>query len=189
MNMNPIDYITRAVSTDESRYNLTSAYRDTDKLVATDGHRLHYSILEKTDSPHFLNPTIQGEYPNVDAVLTGLNTNPIRCAFKPKKLELKQLGLIAKLNPLKSCPVLLSGEDEHLTLKLESLHGVKASLTFETSEVFDLEWTALINLRYFIDALIPGQSVQIRNEHPTKALLIEHPEINLHAVIMPMRPN
>lgn len=39
--MNTQKWVELAVCTDDSRFNMTSCYRDINKLVATDGHRLH----------------------------------------------------------------------------------------------------------------------------------------------------
>ena len=53
--MEALEYVEIAKSRDEGRYNMTGIYRDTERLVATDGHRLHMvDGMPKIDKPHFL---------------------------------------------------------------------------------------------------------------------------------------
>lgn len=55
--MENLDFVKLATSSDKSRYNLTGVYRDTDKYVATDGHRMHISNGLPEAEPHYTDDT------------------------------------------------------------------------------------------------------------------------------------
>lgn len=194
--MDTLKYIELAKSKDESRYNLTSVYRDKNHLVATDGHRLHMSNGLPDAKPHFLDGT-DATFPDYEQVLP--KTPPMG------RIEYVHIGNNGKriLNTLKQLAKLVSNYDKaHVGIKLicEKEKPVKIGfkhpeLTFEhVIESFVYNGPSLemgLNLNYLIDALayLPDTSCEIRIRGNASAIEIVSMGLpsQLTAIVMPQR--
>lgn len=67
--MNTLDFVSLAVSTDKTRHNLTGVYRDTNKLVATDGHRMHWVNSLPDATPSYLDGRKDSQFPDISQVM------------------------------------------------------------------------------------------------------------------------
>jgi DNA polymerase III sliding clamp (beta) subunit (PCNA family) len=67
--MEKLDYVKLACSKDERRDNLMHVYRDTDRLVATDGHRLHWCNGLENQPKGYVDGQDHGEFPDYQHVM------------------------------------------------------------------------------------------------------------------------
>lgn len=182
--MDTIKYLELAVSKDEGRYNMQSIYRDTDCMVATDGHRLHLvGNLASIDKPHLLDGSSY-EYPNYK-VITGEDYREV-CSIKLGKLELTSLKALAKFLGKKPI-VKLSISDSCLTfesVKFKLWGGIRFDV--EQDAAFD---SMGIRLDYFIDAIIPDTHMTISQGKPltNSPIMLSSGIYHSKAFIMPCR--
>lgn len=94
-----LEYVTRAVSTDAGRYNLTAAWRQDTRLCATDGHRLHVvSNLAVVDQITYVDGR-DCTPPNVDSVMGELPSKLFD--WNPTKSQVQVLRSLCRIAPLK----------------------------------------------------------------------------------------
>lgn len=182
--MDTIKYLELAVSKDKGRYNMQSIYRDTDCMVATDGHRLHLvGNLASIDKPHLLDGSSY-EYPNYK-VITGEDYREV-CSIKLGKLELISLKALAKFLGKKPI-VKLSISDSCLTfesIRFKLWGGIRFDV--EQDAAFD---STGIRLDYFIDAIIPDTHMTISQGKPltNSPIMLSSGIYHSKAFIMPCR--
>lgn len=185
-----IDYVNRAVSTDEGRYNMTGAYRERDRLIATDGHRLHMvSGLVNQDKGGFVDGR-DASFPNYETVLPQ-KVSQI-ATIKLTKKQVQYLGKIVKIFRDNTCGCKLTFEPgKGLTIEGTS-KAENDSLTFIHS-IHDVEvdraWTVGLNLRYLVEAIVPDYPMTISAEDPRGPQLVEADFYGSKytAVVMPIR--
>ena len=74
--MEKMDFVKIAVSTDDYKFQLQKVYRDTEYLVATNGHRLHYSNgLPKVEVGHYVDGSTAHQFPEWKQILP--TTSPV----------------------------------------------------------------------------------------------------------------
>lgn len=189
--MEALKYIELAKSKDESRYNLTSVYRDTHHLVATDGHRLHMSNGLPEARPHFLNG-IDAEFPDYKQIIpkqdpvgkieyhTSNNGKRILLSLKAISKAVKEFdrSLVCKIEFHDKKPIKIIFE--HPELKLE--HTLEA-FVYEGKDI-----TTGITLSYLIDALafIPNSLCTISVYGDLVPIKIES-NTGLTAIVMPAK--
>ena len=129
MNKEILEHIGKATSKDESRYNLTSIYRDLDCFVATDGHRLHWvNDQEKIEKGYYLSG-IDTDFPAWKQELPTKQGNTL--AIFITKHDLKCLK-----NMLEFLQGLTEYKSDRMTQSIVAMHCEKLDngefLTFET---------------------------------------------------------
>lgn len=182
--MDTMKYLETAVSKDPSRYNLCSIFRDADKMVATDGYRLHMvSGLPKIDKPHLLNGT-DGQFPDYTQVIPESTQRLVDVKLDKKQLKaLKDYvaftgkGTVSRLTVNKS-GILLSA----------TVGNITASILLEVEDFHNgLQVTGLKAAQLF-DALIPDCLMSIQTGTKGHApLVLESYSYNTKAIIMPCR--
>lgn len=192
--MEKLKYIQLAVSKDKTRFNLTSPYRDTDKIVATCGHRLHWVDAPKQESKGYLDPSIDAEFPDYTQVMPkGEPTGMITASLDKKDyLALKAMRDIAKLDGHFCSAVLLLGNGQ-VSIEVASVAVCKMLLVGAACDRDDSVRIG-VNLSYFLDAISPvfsgkeGQ-VTIKLDGELGPMLFETKTLDgtYHAVIMPLR--
>lgn len=191
--MESLEFVQLAVSKDESRYNLTSVYRDTEYLVATDGNRLHYSNgLQKLEKGHFLNG-LDAEFPIWKPILPTEkeSTSIVLGVNKELMSKLKAFEAISKtIN--RSCPCRFSANKDKLTLQLKA-ENIQCELHIPCSiEGAELAPEMGLNLSYVMDifkACLKANAlgvVEIRYYGDNKPWAFEIPQLG-KAIIMPLR--
>lgn len=193
--VSPFDYVSTAVSTDEGRYNMTAAYRERDRLIATDGHRLHMvSGLAMQSEGSFVDGR-SGQFPNYEAVIPKKPFDIATVTFNKKQIA--QLNKVVKLFTDRNCGTRLTFSGNTLTIgavadKSESQGAWSIVLTFDCEGVDSLkatQWSVGLNLRYFVEALIPNVPMTLSSEDTRGPQLLK---ATLHgseymAIIMPLR--
>lgn len=194
-------YIELATSKEATRPNLNHVYRHKDGyLVATDGHRMHYSNgLEKLDKGHYLDGQDHGDYPDITRVLE--TVKPVHTAsiiFTQEHLKkIKGLAKLIEAYAGKELPIFFEVSPTEVTFTFESKRqqaSARISLAKVTANL-DEAFKIGINLKYLIDALeIPikeapkymGCQFEIKFTNELSALVISS---NLgNALVMPLRP-
>jgi DNA polymerase III sliding clamp (beta) subunit (PCNA family) len=198
--VSPLDYVARAVSKDESRYNMQSAYRDGKRLVATDGHRLHLVDGLDGDTKGFLDGDNTYQFPNYETVIPKGPLTVARLAIDDK--QIRQLGHLLKTIKEKNAVVTMESNPNEGTITLsrefrpecESLEGGFRVVFRNAGELRPFK--VGINLRYFIEALLGGiySEFTIQTEKPdtketTSALVLKYNlgSLSYSAIIMPVR--
>jgi len=183
--INYTEYCNRAVSTDKGRITLVSAFRETNRLCGTDGHRLHLANDLPTATPHYLNSDLTiDSAPCIDAVLP--KATVAIANFRFSKKDIAKLKKLASLIPAgQEASILFTFAANNLRINFTTLE-----LSFEFNfacEVFE-PYSVKLNLDYFIDALIADYD-QIFNAYSVveKGTPIAITCDNLMAIIMPLR--
>lgn len=156
----PMDFVARAISKDEGRYNLTGAYRDKDRLVSTDGHRLHMiEGLANQEKGGFVDGRAC-EFPNYETVLPKNKQTVATITLKKDQLR--------KLKKLADCHSDSRNVEFKLEFKREGLivssvldEALDMRVSLKLSADVDREVTVGVNLRYFIDAFLEGHETVI----------------------------
>lgn len=189
--MNQLEYVELAKSKDKTRFNLTSVYRDKDRFVATDGHRMHWFISTTVDKPHYLSG-MEGEFPNYSAVLP--KDKPL-ASIEVHSLDLiakhlKALLALAKASDNMPC-VTLTFKDNNLTFTHTNRAGVLGVVEHKTIEQSG-SFEGSYRLDYLLDALALGLEkrgpipvIEFRGE--TKALVVYYNKREVCGLIMPCR--
>lgn len=185
-----IEYVNRAVSQDEGRYNMTAAYRERDRLIATDGHRLHMvSGLVNQEKGGFVDGR-NAEFPCYETVLPKKAETVGTVTFSKK--EIAHLNKVVKLFRERNCSSkfeFTKGQALKVTAKDK---GEKDSfeivLTFPNVEI-ERDHTVGLNLRYFTEALLANLPMTLSTEGPTgpQVLSLDHYDGKYMAVVMPLR--
>lgn len=184
--INYTEYCNRAVSTDKGRITLVSAFRETNRLCGTDGHRLHLANDLPTATPHYLNSDLEiDSAPCIDAVLPK-STTPV-ASFRFSKKEIAKLRKLATLIPRgQEASILFTFAANNLRINFTTPE-LSFEFNFLACEVFK-PYSVKINLDYFIDALIADHD-QVFNAYSLveKGSPIAITCDNLMAIIMPLR--
>lgn len=198
--ISPLDYVSRAVSKDETRFNMQSAYRDGQRLIATDGHRLHLVEGLEGNQQGFIDGT-DSEPPPYDSVIPKKATTIARLAITDK--QIRQLGLLVKTIKERTPVVILESNPSEGTVTLTrsfvpDCESVEGGFHVVFRGVEELKpFKVGINLRYFVEALIGGRSPEftIETETPdaeatTSALVLRYSLVgscSYSAIVMPVR--
>lgn len=185
-----IDYVNKAVSCDEGRYNMTGAYREYDKLIATDGHRLHIvSGLVNQEKGGFIDGR-DAQFPCYEQVLPK-KVEAIGTVTFTKK-EIAHLNKVVRLFRDRNCGCQLQFKrGEPLRISATDM-GEKDSfeivLTFPNVEI-DRDHTIGLNLRYFVEALIPNLPMTFSSEGDKGPQVLETVQYDgkYMAVVMPLK--
>lgn len=185
-----IEYVNRAVSQDEGRHNMTAAYREKDRLIATDGHRLHMvSGLVNQDKGGFVDGR-DAEFPNYEMALPKRAEAIGTVTFSKK--EIAHLSKVVKLFRDRSCTCkfeFAKGQALKITAHDKGeMDSFEIVLTFPNVEI-DRDHTVGLNLRYFTEALLPNVAMTLSAEGSTgpQVLSVDHYEGKYMAVVMPLR--
>ena len=151
----PTEFAARAVSTDVGRYNLQSAWRQDTRVIGCDGYRLHWvEGLEPVEGYQYVDG-IGGVPPNVNVVIKRLAAVAVVATWKPTRDEIKSLKTLIKLSE--------PGRVRVSTLEIAD--RVRLLGPTDTLVQWHLPLTATpirtdirigLQLRYLLDALIPG---------------------------------
>lgn len=158
--MNTLDYVGLAKSNDPTRPSLTQVVRHKGRLVATDGHRMHWSeptALSKDDKFYALDGNEMEAYPDYEMVLSDKAKTPIATLVISK---FQAMELVVRLKKIVS----LYGKDKDklavlsLNNNCTKIKGCALNIQWElnTTEYFGATGKAFIrgmNLAYLIDAL------------------------------------
>ena len=199
----PTEYTERAVSLDHGRYNLNATYREEDRLIGCDGHRLHLvRNLPKVEKPHFSNGQ-DAEFPNYRTVMLKEEDRFLMAELVFSRKQLTQLKALVKLCPDRNCGVTVT-----LNRKAQSLTISQVDPTSTDMREVQLVWTYThhstghhyigaditfgMNLRYIVEALIPDMHLSLHGKDataPFELTSLPHPDSGIvyHAVIMPLR--
>ena len=195
--MESLEYVEIAKSRDEGRYNMTGIYRDTERLVATDGHRLHMvEGLPKIEKGHFLDGR-DSEFPCYKQVL--LKNPTLVCSVKFESKDIKRMKAFLGLYDRKiNRGVWLSCTNGRLVIESSAEEkGWKASMTFPCEESrCDRAFKIGVNLQYLIEALVPMKTYATEfyvenafsnGAEVSRVLNIAYPVMKSTALIMGMR--
>jgi hypothetical protein len=149
----PTEFVRRAVSTDVGRYNMQSAWWEGSRVIGCDGYRLHWvEGLEPVEGYQYVDGI--GEVPpNVNVVIKPLE--PAVATWTPTRDEIKALKTLIKLIE----------PDRVRVSTLEIADRVQLLGPTDTLVQWHLPLTATpirtefrigLQLRYLVDALIPG---------------------------------
>lgn len=151
--MNTLDFVSLAVSRDEFRHNLTGVYRDTNKLVASDGHRLHW--VEIPDGkPGYLDGR-DAQFPDYSQVMP---RDPASCVVEVKlaadsRKILKALAALSKAYD-KTQTVTVKTNTKSLFIQSPEKSPVEFSYEIPCEHKKDTIKLGL-SLRYLLDAMAP----------------------------------
>lgn len=183
--MDTIKYLEVATSKDLSRYNLQAIYRHKDRMVATDGYRLHLiEELPMVETPHFLNGADLGEFPDYESVIPSDLSQVAVIRLDAK--EIKRLkGLIA-LSGIKMPVVEVSASDNAIKFSLD-FNDSTASISFQ-AEVIEPMTPRNFRLPYLLEAIIPySNMILLASQEEGRAIMLHAPMESAKAVIMPCR--
>jgi DNA polymerase III sliding clamp (beta) subunit (PCNA family) len=145
-------YIELAASKDSYR-PLTQVYRTAcGKLVATDGHRMHWSNgLELIEKGHYVDFKDYGEFPDVNQVIPSGECEEYHVTFDKKDLsKLKTLAKLLKEFDRTDTAFKLEGKDGALWAKQDG----ELTLGFKLCELENkAPFEIKLNVNYFIDAI------------------------------------
>lgn len=189
--MDTIEFCKLAVASKTwNRPVLESVYRDVDKFVATDGHRLHWC----NSQPHIEKPYLLSgqdyEYPDYKQAFPR-NLNPV-AKFTLSKKEIRSLklfcDLLASFNDKRDQPIggKITMGLTSISFRSDRCDAYHLELKFHAN-VF-MECGISLNLRYFYEAVSmwADQPISLQFDNPNAPIQLDGPE-NCHALIMPMR--
>lgn len=188
-------FIKLAVSKDDTRPNLCEVYRDKAEIVATDGHRLHWSNGLPEVQPHFLSG-LNAEYPDWRQVV--LHSAPdAACQLWGRSLDYAKLKAFHTLVKAfdKKCQA-VRAENSAAGLNLSAAKdGMKAEILLPSTEKEGTPFifTVGFNLGYLLDALKPldksSTMATINFRDNLKPIQLDYTGEfeHCHAILMPMR--
>jgi DNA polymerase III sliding clamp (beta) subunit (PCNA family) len=195
-------YIELATSKDATRSNINHVYRHKDGyLIATDGHRLHYSNgLEKLATGHYVDGQDHGQFPDIAMVLERIKpTRTASIIFTQDDLKkIKGLAKLIEAYAGKELPIFFEVSPTEVTFSFESKSqnaSAKISLAKVTANL-DESFKIGLNLKYLIDAIeLPikespkymGCPFEIKFTNDMSALVFSSKLGN--ALVMPLRPD
>ena len=192
-----LDFVSKAVSKDKARFNLTSVYRDKTALVATDGTRAHVVRNLTHSEPHFLDGREfrEGDFPDYTMILP---EHDLLGHFVVNGHSLKSLKKFAGL---------VKSIDRTLAVKLETCQQRGLCISYYKANEADLKFwldtnfskpifpsNVGLNIEFLIDAIEvpvkanPKELLQFdvySNPEELEPVKIQHK--NLEAIIMPAR--
>ena len=158
--MNNLEFVKLAVSKDKSRYNLTDVYRAPQAVVATDGHRLHYSNGLPESTPHYISGDNDRDFPidAVDKVLTIANPLAYGSMSGPYLVStVKTLGYLVKAMGKVNHSVTLKMAADCITISYDSQADLPLNWSIKTGCGANGEATIKLNPAYLLDALKMAQ--------------------------------
>jgi DNA polymerase III sliding clamp (beta) subunit (PCNA family) len=185
-----LEYVQIAVSKDDTRYNLTKVYRDTEYLVATDGHRLHFSNgMPKVEKGFFLDGT-DAEFPNWSQVRVKSVNAQIEIGINKHDLGvLEAIAKTLKANKSSEYSVTLTAKNNKLTVTSNNSNSLVICYEMDSQNSGDFE--IKLNLSYFLDAIrlpVKSQGMTAINIKFESAMSpIEIVTVFGTAIIMPLR--
>lgn len=199
--MEAMKYVEIAKSKDPTRFNLCEVYRDKTEIVATNGHRMHWSNHLPEVEPHYLSG-LDAEFPSWRTVLPTENlsaTAEIGLLAGEKGKFKALLGCLkngTKHNRVfvKFIPV-VDSSPARCEIKTTQLDGMECSMEFYTMGC-SREFSFCVNAQYFFDALSPlvlskdcTASLSLKFYGDLNPILIDYNGKldSLHALIMPMK--
>lgn len=199
--METLTYVTLATSKDKTRHNLTKVYRDSDKLIATDGHRMHWIEGLPHTAGAYLDGSTDCQFPDYSQVMP--KGKPVHVFTMFPHVNTKNvLGALLKLvecHDKASKTVELRSSGATMTLAIPNpediIGSVKLSGTLE--ENAPCGGIVLgVNLAYLIDAIAPA----LKDKSPTSFFTLEFRSEfepikvrchvagqDYHAIVMPVR--
>ena len=174
-----IKFVELAICKDKSRYNLQEVYRDTDKLIATDGHRLHFSHAPQIERGHYLSG-LDAEFPDTAAVFKGLTLVDTYSLFLDKD-NLAAVKAALKFTQVfdKSLPMIKLQLGKQVSIKFETVTAnYRLDLGICAEELPQV--TLNLNLRYLLDAIeLPVKDrgtcpITIKYHGDLNPIIIEH---------------
>ena len=154
-----MDYIKLAVSKDKSRESLMYIYRDKDRLIATDGHRMHWKDSTLIDTPHYIDG-YDGTFPEyLQVIPTKAPSYKVHLSLDRDQLnQLKKIRDLIKLTD-KNCSVVFLFETSKISLIINQ-SGLRLYFDFTVTSITESVKLKLgFNLNYFIDAVeIPSKA-------------------------------
>ena len=184
-----MDYIKLAVSKDKSRESLMYIYRDKDRLIATDGHRMHWKDSTLINTPHYIGG-YNGTFPEyLQAIPTKAPSYKVHFSLDRDQLnQLKKIRDLIKLTD-KYCSVMFGFETSKISLIVDRPE-LRLYFDFTVTSITESVKLKLgFNLTYFIDAVeIPSKAnkpleLELRGEFD---LLIINSDFGT-ALIMPCK--
>lgn len=185
MENNNLTWVSKAVSKDKFRGNLRHVYRDKNAVVASDGHRLHYSNGLPDATPHFIDG-YDGEFPDYKRVLVAADQSVATVSLTVTKELLDGLTACHKAMVAFGKPftTLFLGNSMRLDLRAG---GYVGSVVVVGAGVVGEPVSVGLNLGYLVDALkMPGQLLTISIYGPDKPIEITN-NCGQTAIIMPMK--
>jgi DNA polymerase III sliding clamp (beta) subunit (PCNA family) len=198
--MNNLAYVQKAVSKDKTRYGIQEVYRDKNRLVATDGHRLHWVNGLPDAEPHYLSG-LDAQFPDYNQVIPTEVKGEL--SFTCHKSTLNEIAALRdfckKAFGDKSAACKLITENEALSLKLTSSnYNGEVSLAIPIADKSGIIPEIGFSLNYFVDCLVSPktkygfQLVTMRFVDSLSPIVIEQPGAldenkDAHAIIMPLR--
>lgn len=198
--METLTYVTLATSKDKTRYNLTKAYRDSDKLIATDGHRMHWIEGLPHTAGAYLDGSTDCEFPDYSQVMPKGSPKHAFTMF-PHANTHKVLGALLKLvechDKRKTVELRSSGATMMLAIPNpdDIIGSVKLSGVLE--ENAPCGGIVLgVNLAYLIDAISPALkaksstaffTLEFRSEFELIKVRCHVAGQDYHAIVMPVR--
>lgn len=161
--MKNYDFVNIATSKDAARFGLCHVYRDKKELVASDGHRLHYTDgLPEIDQGYYLD-NIDAQFPDWRNCILKDNGNNLSLKNELGDIDIfissqqyKDLVTRAKLISEKGKAVVLTIADKDLVITGRENEFVY-KLPFEMTTL-PSNWTIALNLQYLLDAIKPVTS-------------------------------
>lgn len=167
--MNALNFVNKAIDKKTLNYNMLYPYRDTDKLVATDGHRIHFVNQPKIEKPYFIGAECELTFPDYSRVLpsdSSLFTFEIGLTdsdYKAIKLITECAKFYGKKQP---CTKLDLGKNDlghffklstHNYTKEPTYLNASHKSAFYSDSAHELLTSVFINPIYLIDALPESQ--------------------------------
>lgn len=186
--MESLEYVEIARCRDDHRHNMTGVYRDYERLVATDGFRLHMvDGLPRVEKPHFVDGR-DVEFPNYETAL--LPDAKFGCSAKLNSNDTRRLkAMLGVFGRKTNCGVIIKVEDQQLVVKIpdseKTFGGFISFPCEEVSEPFSLK----VNLKYLIEAIVPGKiwPTEIHYSKEGRGIYVKYPAYKFTALIMGMR--
>lgn len=181
-------YIETALSKDIGRGALEYAYRDKDRLIGCDGHRLHMITgLPVVEKPYLIAAgSYDGEYPQYELAMPAIAEERFVSNITVNKRDMKRLKALSDFVGVENNPVAaFHTEGNMLHISYENIaETVKATLVIELDKTPRVpvarDSKMGIDLRYLYQALI--QDVDMELYTTERGVVLKTP--NTYALIM-----
>jgi hypothetical protein len=180
METSKLKYVEIAASKDIYRASMTGVYRDTDCLVATDGHRLHFSNgLEKVKKGFYLDGRTGDTFPDwQSAISTDSTYEHFNLKFSKSEMrELKALLKLLSLNDYTNSVWLIFDTEEGVRVSTETgkepwkannSPKLRVSIRLLDQPIPKQNGRLYLNLKYLLDAIelpfkeFPGLEITVK---------------------------
>jgi len=201
-----LEYIKLATSKDKTRFNFNQVYRDLNKIVATDGHRMHWiNGQEEIAKGFYLDGQDHGPFPDYSQVFPKADPASLLSVVLTTDFVKKAKAMLKLIQCYtgKEAPIRLNCFHEVVENKptmtvfelafTDSKNLAKFSIQHKTSEdaLTGPAFTTMLNLSYLIDAIeLPIKdnyisAINLKYYERMQPVLIETRLGN--ALIMPMK--